>query len=115
MTGWLIFALLMAAKLLIDYRQWLNKKRIDHDIEAAVLAALLIAPAIFLPPFWLSYPMLAAWAWVLIDMGMATLLTRNPFYIGTTSKLDRLQRKYPALRVFKYILPLILTALWLYL
>jgi hypothetical protein len=112
MIGWLIFALLMAAKLLIDYRQWLNKKRIDHDIEAAVLAALLIVPALMLYPWWLSYPMLAAWAWVLIDMGMATLLTRKPFYIGETSKMDRLQRKYPALRVFKYLLPLILTIIY---
>lgn len=60
MIPWLIFALLMAAKLLIDYRQWLNKKRIDHDIEAGVLAALLIIPALMLYPWWLSYPMLAA-------------------------------------------------------
>lgn len=110
--AWILFALLMAAKLVIDYRQWLNKRRIDHDIEAAVLAALLIVPALMLYPWWLSYPMLAAWAWLIVDLGMGLLLTRDPFYIGTTAKLDRLQRKYPVIRVAKYLLPVILTIIY---
>jgi hypothetical protein len=113
MIPWLIFAVLMALKLAIDYRTHLSGKRIDHDKEFGILTAGLIVLSLFMHPFWLSLPMLGMLAWVIVDMGMGALLTRKPFYLGTTARLDRLQRRYPAIHVLKYILAIATTTLYI--
>lgn len=104
MIYWILYGLIMVLKLGYDYHQHIKGKRIDHDKEAGILGACCVVLSLFMYPFWLSLPMLAMLSHCIIDMGMGLLLTRNPFYLGESAKLDRLQKKYPILQFAKYIL-----------
>src|SRR5690349_2991355 len=61
----------------------------------------------FIPALILMGPWSAGLAftyWSLFDPGWALIKHLYFFYVGTTAKLDTLQRKYPLLHVAKYVL-----------
>lgn len=97
-----VFTLTMAIKLAIDLKRYQSGKPNRHILGPAIVFTALIACS------WLS-----GWIWVLgwfftwnavFDTLWGTLALREPFYIGTTAWLDRLQRKYRVLQVLKYLL-----------
>lgn len=99
-----IFILTLVGKLVIDYRQHLRKKKIDHPKEA-VFVTILLMPTLWLSG-WESTLMFFLCFWALFDFCFGILIARNPFFLGTTSFLDRLQERYKFLHVLKYVLSL---------
>lgn len=100
--GIVIFALTLIVKLVFDLKQHNSGKPINHKLEA-VFVAVALTGASFLAG-WKSAPMFFFGFWVLFDGLFAVLIGQSFFYVGTTSALDKLQRKYPFLRVVKYVL-----------
>lgn len=96
------FVVCLAVKLVVDLRQFHSRKTINHGLEAVFVAIALT-----------GLSLLAGWksagiwffGWtVFFDLGWNILVGNKPFYIGATSYLDKLQRKYPALQFARYVL-----------
>lgn len=100
--GFVIFAVTLIAKLNLDYWQYLKGKKINHALEAVFVTIALGVASFFAG--WISAPMFFFGFTCLFDPAFAMLIGQKPFYVGTTAKLDILQRKYPFLQVLKYIL-----------
>lgn len=96
-----IFLLTLTGKLVIDRHQHLSRKKIDHGGEALIVAVLLTS-TLFISG-WASTVMFFLCFWALFDFCFGILIARNPFFLGTTSVLDRLQKKYVLLHAFKYL------------
>lgn len=102
MIGFLIFGVTLIVKLNVDYWQYLKGKKINHSLEAVFVTILLVGASYF--SGWWAIPMFFFGFTCLFDPAFALLMGQKPFYLGTTAKLDILQRKYPFLQWLKYIL-----------
>lgn len=99
--GLLIYALTLIADLATDYRIWLHKHTVNH-IRGGLLRCIGLIPAM-----WLLWPWglgLVFTYWVAMDAGIGLLIARNPLFLGTTSRLDRLQFAHRWLVWLKFIL-----------
>lgn len=98
----IIFFATLTGKLLIDLKQYHSRKKINHAAEAFIVACLLTLASFFAG--WISAPMWFLGFWCLFDPAFALLIGQQFFYVGTTSKLDILQSKYPLVLILKYFL-----------
>lgn len=103
-----IFALTLAGKLVFDAKEHFGRKTIDHSKEAAIVIILLVVAS--LAWGWKDWLFAGAYLlaflsifWAVFDSAFGLIIARNPFYLGTTSKLDRLQTKYLWIQVAKYV------------
>lgn len=96
-----IFFIALMAKLWVDIRLWKRGKGNDHVLGPALIVALIGFCTILAG--WESLPLwLFAW-WALFDTLWGLIVLGKPFYVGTTARLDILQRKYPWIQVAKYV------------
>lgn len=103
---------------------WLirNQHAVDHAqqlfIRVVVGAALWILTAIFADieaDQWLAQPLaLALSFWFLFDSLMGLALKRDVTFLGTTARLDRLQRKAPLIVVWWFKLLLAVGSVLIY-
>ena len=117
MMGVIILILTLVAKLLFDSYLHFSKKTIKHKGEAAIVVVLLAIGAclqahgilkISAGVFLLCYLFIF---WAVFDTLFGLIIARDPFYLGTTSALDRLQKKYTVLLILKYLLAVLSIAL----
>lgn len=99
-TGLIIFLATLAVDIITDYRKWLGKKTINHALSNALAAAPIITAISFMG--WWSIGLIFTY-WLVKDLAMGTLMVRNPLFLGTTARLDRLQHRYKALIWFKFV------------
>lgn len=124
MIGWgiAIFTLTLTIDLITDYRRYLKGKAINHR-RGAILRAIGLLPAwvclsLHQHSGWLFWAvlisgMLAFTYTCIFDPVFSILIGQKPFYVGTTSFLDRLQRKYPWLLPAKYGLAILFIIIYI--
>lgn len=98
----ILFVLTITGKLIIDLNLYYSGGVNNHTIGAAIVFVSLGVCS------WLAgWRSIAMWFfvfWMLMD-SLWGLFTGNGFlYLGTTAKLDILQRDYPVIQVLKYLL-----------
>lgn len=103
-----IAAIVLVIDLLTDY--WIEKKNlnninpkgfVNHRLGLVLRCAGLAVPIIL--TWWLLALVICFTYWILFN-GCGNLLARERWSrIGTTSALDKLELKYPAITRFKYI------------
>lgn len=99
--GLLIYMLTLAIDLITDYRIWLHKRTVNH-IRGGLLRCIGLIPAMWLlKPWGLG---LVFTYWMLFDVIYGVLIARNPFFLGSTSRLDRLQFAHRWLVAVKFTL-----------
>lgn len=103
-----IFFVTLIAKLAFDRHQHFSRKTINHDAEGAIVGVLFVVASIIYKGFTLAALLNLAEMcftfWALFDTGFGILIASDPLFLGTSAKLDRLQKKYPPLQVLKYLL-----------
>lgn len=98
----IIFILTIAGKLIIDLHLYYSGGVNNHIIgPAIVLISLGVCSWI---SGWRSIPMWLFTYWALFDSMYGIFIHQGFFYIGTTAKLDILQRHYLIILWMKYIL-----------
>lgn len=93
----LIILVTLAVDLWTDYRR--RNGQVNH-IRGFWLRLIGFVPAVIVGGLyapWLVFPY-----WAVFDGWMGLLLKQGWFYLGTTSRLDRVQRHYPVLVLIKY-------------
>jgi hypothetical protein len=96
-----LLLLTITVDILTDYRRWLSKKPINHT-RSNIIAAVPVIISFILMGWW-SIGLIFTY-WAVKDAALGTLMTRSPLYVGTTAKLDTLQRANPWLMVAKFVL-----------
>lgn len=97
-----IFAITIIIKLAIDLKRWQSGNVNKHSLGPGIVAGVLITCSYICG--WWSVPMWFFGYWALFDTLWGVLAIRDPFYVGETAWLDKLQRKYRVLQVLKYVL-----------
>jgi hypothetical protein len=101
--GLAIFFIVLAVDLFTDIRLYYKNKKVNH-IRGAIFRVIGLAPAVWLMG-WLSIPMLF-FAYLILFNGTYNIFINRPWeFLGTTSELDRLQKKIP--KFIKYLLLII--------
>lgn len=98
----LIWLAAFVAKLWRDVWLYRNGKRNRHTIGPALVVVAIAAATYF--GGWITLPLWGFGWWALFDPAYALSIGKHPSFLGTTAKLDRLQRKYPFLVYLKYAL-----------
>jgi hypothetical protein len=99
--AFLIFFATLAIDLYTDIRLFYRRRPVKH-VRGAILRLLGLIPACLFGG-WVFVPFAFFGYWSLFDTLWGLFTSRKWPFIGSTSKLDRLQRKYPALLWFKYL------------
>lgn len=98
----ILFILAMAGKLIIDLHLYYSGGVNNHTLGAVIVFACLGVCS------WLSgWRSILMWFflfWALFDSLWGLFTGNGLLYIGTTAKLDMLQRNYPIIQVSKYVL-----------
>lgn len=108
----LIFFVTLITDLITDYMLYLKGKPVKH-FSGAILRFIGLIPAGFFFSYYhgdivflrliTAIPMMLLTYWVLMDSIFGKLIGQGFGYLGTTSALDRLQRKNTWLVWAKYI------------
>lgn len=96
-----LFILAITAKLCIDIARHWDDKVTFHG-QGALIASIAIVGCSWMAG-WSSLPMFLFGWWAIFDTAWGWIVLKKPFYVGTTAKLDILQRKYPWVQVAKYV------------
>lgn len=96
-----IFLLVLIGKLIFDLHLYFSDKPNKHFI-GPIIVVIALAICSWLAG-WLSIQMWFLNWWMLFDGFYGLFIGHGFFYVGTTAKLDILQRKYQLLFWFKYI------------
>ncbi len=99
--GLIIYLLTLALDIITDYRLWAKHKSPNHT-RGFLLRILPLGVALWLMGWW-SLGLLFTY-WMLMDSIFGLLIARTPLYVGTTARLDRLQRVNPWIMVLKFVL-----------
>ena len=99
--GLLLYCLTLTADIITDYRLWLHKKSPNHT-RGFLLRIVPLGAALWLMGWW-SVGLVFTY-WLTMDCIFGLLIARTPFYVGTTARLDRLQRANPWVMVLKFAL-----------
>jgi len=109
--GIVIAVFTLIVKLIADLYQHQSGSKIDHTMEAAVAFTMLWLASFVAVGFHIyDFSILYVFGtfgfnfWMLMDSIFGLLIARNPLFLGTSSKLDRLQTKYRFIQVLKYLL-----------
>lgn len=97
--GLIIYIATLVIDIVTDYNVWLHKRTVNH-YRGALLRLIGLVPAMWLLRWW-GLGLLFSY-WMLMDSIFGTLIARTPLYVGTTSYLDRLQRRNPWVIVSKF-------------
>lgn len=97
----ILFTIVLAGKLIVDLHLYFLGGVNNHLIGPAVVA-VCIGVCSWLGG-WRSIPMWLFCYWALFDSLYGVFIHQGAFYVGTTAKLDILQRQYPVLLWLKYI------------
>lgn len=99
--SFILFAILIALKLLIDLNLFFSGK-INNHLIGPIIVCVVIAVCSFLSG-WRSIAMWLFAFWAIFDSLYGVFIHQGIFYVGTTAKLDILQRKFEILLWLKYI------------
>lgn len=100
--GIILFTLTLAGKLIIDLSLY-NSGGVNNHTLGAVIVFVALSACSWLSG-WRSIPMYFFVFWALFDPLWGLFTGNGLLYIGTTAKLDILQRSYPVIQVAKYVL-----------
>jgi hypothetical protein len=101
----IVFVAAIVAKLVVDYNKWEKGEKVDHNKEAWYAAG--VATVLTIIGGLESLPMWVFLGWTLFDILFALTMGQKWDYVGDTSQLDKLQRKYPFLKYAKYSLAIL--------
>lgn len=100
--GIAIYALTIVVDLFTDVRLWYKDQKVNH-FRGAALRLIGLIPACWLIG-WAVIPLALFLYWILFEGMYNVLIGQKWWYIGETAKIDKLQRKYPAIKILKYVL-----------
>lgn len=101
LAAFILFFAMMALKVGADVKLYQLRKVNKHVLGPALVLLGLIACSILAG--WVSTPMWFFCWWVLFDGVYNLFIGQRWTFIGTTAKLDILQRKHPVLVWVKYL------------
>lgn len=99
----------LLGKLAYDRHKHFSREKINHTVEGAIVFVLLVTASLIAGRFtdWLTIALALIMYlfifWALFDLGFGTLIAKDPLFLGTSAKLDRLQHKYPWVVWAKFI------------
>jgi hypothetical protein len=99
-TGIFLVIATLGIDVFTDVRLFYKKKRVNH-FRGALLRLIGLIPAVYLLG-WLSIPMIGFWYMTLFNGVYNLFIGQRWEFVGTTAKLDRIQRKHNWLRYVKY-------------
>lgn len=94
-----LFVVTLALKLAFDIKLYFSGKKNRHQLGPALVLVSLVTCSYF--GGWHSTPFWFFAFWNLFDVLYAFLIGQAWNYVGTTAFLDRMQRKYLAVRILK--------------
>jgi hypothetical protein len=98
----ILFFLTLAAKLAVDVRLYLSGKPNRHTLGPVIVFVVLVACSWIAG--WLTLPL---WflGWSILFNGLYNVLIgQGWWYLGTTARLDRFERRHPWVTIVKYSL-----------
>lgn len=107
--GVLILAMTLAGKLAYDYKKHMAGKTINHRKEAVIAFILIVVASLAAAGKWdtwndlLYLPCFLSIFWAGMDTGFGLLIARDPFFLGNSAWLDRLQKS--KLKIKKITIP----------
>lgn len=98
MSFWTAF---VALNVIIDCIRYPFRDHVDMYILRLAIGLIFWEILLVMYPGGLTFEILviypaflAFWFWWLFDTAMGLIIARNPFYVGSTSRLDKIQRRY---------------------
>ena len=89
----LIFIFVIGADLLTDVQRYFAKRKVNHT-RGAILRCIGLGPSVYFLG-WQSIPMMFLLYLILFNGFYNLLIGQKWEFLGTTSKLDRMQAKVP--------------------
>lgn len=109
--GLAIFILTLIIDLATDYRRWLKRKPVRHNLGGWLRCIGLVPAGVLLsvspqlqiqPQIWAVPGAMVFTYWILFNGIYGLLIASNWWFLGTTSKLDRYERTHKWVTVVKY-------------
>jgi hypothetical protein len=107
----LLFIGILAGRLTYDLHLYFSGKQNRHVIGPLATAGALAGCSILAG--WLSTPMWFFGFWAAFDAMYGLFIGQGLLYVGDTSNLDRLQHRFPALKILKFVLAIILILIFI--